>query len=59
MITPETQEINLEIYEGIARETKKPYTAIRVSIGTWSTLVFAKTAFELNYIKSVLEANKL
>ena len=52
------EQINIEIFEGKSKKDDKPYTAIRVVIGTWSQLIFAKTKFELDYIKHVLEQNK-
>lgn len=49
-------EISVSIYNGKSRKTGKNFQAIKLEIGDWSTLVFPKSHFELNYIKKILEA---
>lgn len=46
---------NVEIVQGIGKESKKPYTALRVALGDWkSPLIFPKSRFEWNYISEYL-----
>lgn len=52
----ENSDINVEIVEGTGKKTGKPYSAIKLTIGDWSSLVFPRSSFEMNYIKGVLEA---
>lgn len=46
--------INVEIVDGIGKKSGKPYTAVKLTIGDWSSLVFPRSAFEMNYIKDVM-----
>lgn len=36
----------------------KEWEAIRVEVGDWSTLIFPKSKFELDYIKKLLQEQK-
>jgi len=45
---------SIEIFEGTSKKSGKPYTAISIKVGKWSTLVFAKSSFELDYLREVL-----
>lgn len=49
-------DIKVEIISGESKKTGKTYEAIKLTIGDWSSLVFPRSVFEMNYIKSVLEA---
>lgn len=42
------------IYQGTSKKTGKEYTAILVTVGEWSKLIFPTTKFELDYIKNKL-----
>ena len=46
-----------EIYliDGIGKESKKPYTALILEVGTWSKMYFPDSRFEMDYIKSFEE----
>lgn len=48
--------VNVEIIEGESKKTGKAYQAIKLTIGDWSSLVFPRSSFEMNYIKGVLDA---
>jgi hypothetical protein len=50
--------MNIEIYQGKAKKTGNEFEAIKLTIGDWSTLVFPKTQFEMDYIKQYLKDNK-
>ena len=46
---------NVEIVQGIGKESGKPYTALRVVLGDWkSKLIFPKSNFEWKYISDYL-----
>lgn len=46
-------QVNLEIHEGVGKESNKPYKCLKVTIGEYETLIFP-TKIELRYIKQVL-----
>lgn len=46
--------ISVSLIEGKGKKSGKPYKAIKLEIGDWSTLVFPRSQFELNYITGVL-----
>lgn len=51
--------MKLEIVKGESKKTGKEYRALKVSIGDWSTLVFPRSRFEMDYIENYLrEHNK-
>ena len=50
-------DIYVELYTGKSKKTGKDFEAIKVTIGDWSSLVFPRSGFELNYIKKVLGEN--
>lgn len=50
------ENVTVEIVEGISKKSGKDYQAIKLTIGDWSSLVFPRSAFEMNYIKEQLEA---
>lgn len=50
--------MNLEIVNGKSNKTGKEYKALKVSIGDWSTLVFPRSRFEMNYIESYMKEHK-
>jgi len=54
MADSNSPEISIKIYEGVAKETKKPYKAILITVGEWSTMMFAKSKFEMDYIEKTL-----
>lgn len=47
-------DITVSIYNGKSKKTGKNFQAIKLEIGDWSTLVFPRSAFELQYIKNIL-----
>lgn len=49
-------QVHIEIISGKSQKTGKSYEAIKLTIGDWSSLVFPRSSFEMNYIKSILEA---
>lgn len=49
-------DASISIYSAVSKKTNKPYTAISVKIGEWSTLIFPKSPFELKYLKEQLGA---
>lgn len=46
--------VQVTLYEGTAKKSGEPYTAIKLEIGDWTKLVFTSSKFEMDYIKSVL-----
>lgn len=48
-------DIKVSIVTGTSKKTGKEYTAIKLEIGDWSSLVFPRSAFEMGYIQGVLE----
>lgn len=49
----------VELVEGIGKESKKPYTAIKVTIGEYeSDLIFFKSKLEEKYVTSILKDGK-
>ena len=55
---PNPTNSGIEIYNGKAKETGNPFTALKITIGTWSTLYFPKTKFEMDYIKKYIETGE-
>lgn len=51
-------KINVEIYEAVSKKTNKPYRALKLSVGEWSTLIFPQSKFEWEHIEKVFEAQK-
>ena len=47
-------DIIVSIHKGKSKKTGKDFECIKLEIGDWSTLVFPRSAFELNYIKQIL-----
>lgn len=47
-------DVIVSIHNGKSKKTGKPFQCIKLEIGEWSTLVFPRSSFELNYIKSIL-----
>lgn len=47
--------MNIDIITGESKKTGKPYEAIKVTIGEWSSLVFPRSRFEMDYIKNYME----
>lgn len=52
------EKINIEVVEGNSKKSGNSYKAIKLSVGEWSTLVFPRSSFEMNYIEKIIEANK-
>lgn len=55
------ENAKIEIVNGIAKESKKPYKALKITIGEWSKMVFpgskeplVASKFELDYIEKTL-----
>lgn len=51
-------DIVVSIYQGKSKKSGKDFECIKLDIGDWSTLVFPKSEFELNYIKKVIKENE-
>lgn len=49
-------EITVAVKTLKSKKTGNNFEALELKIGEWNTLVFPRTRFELNYIKSVLNA---
>lgn len=49
------KDIKVEIVDGISKKSGNAYQAVKLSIGEWSSLVFPRSSFEMNYIKDILE----
>jgi len=47
-------EASISVYEGVSKKTGNAYEAISIKVGEWSTLIFAKSKFEMEYIKKQL-----
>jgi len=45
---------SISVYDGISKKTQKPFSAISIKVGEWSTLVFPKSSFEMKYIREQL-----
>lgn len=43
-------QATIELVEGIGKKSGRPYTAVRVTIGEWTTLVFPNGSMERNYL---------
>lgn len=51
---PNTGKIT--IYEGKSKKDDKPYSALMLTVGEWSSLHFVQSKFEMDYIKKQLNA---
>lgn len=49
-----TKKGTIELYEGLSKKDKKPFTALTLKVGTWSVLYFPQSKFEMDYIKDQL-----
>lgn len=49
------ENVSVEIITGIAKKSGNEYTAIKLTIGDWSQLVFPRSSFEMDYIRQQLE----
>lgn len=47
----------ITLYEGVGKASKKPFTALKLTVGTWSKLYFVDSQFEMDYIKKYLSEN--
>lgn len=54
----DNNKIFVEKYVGKSKKSGKQFTAIKLSIGDWNTLVFPRSQFELNYIFKVLDTKE-
>lgn len=50
--------ISVSLIEGKSKKSGKTYNAIKLEIGDWNTLVFPRSRFELNYIKSIIDSKE-
>jgi len=49
-------EVKVEIVSGTwAKDKTKTWSGVKITIGNWSQIVFPKTSFEMDYIKTILE----
>lgn len=48
------QQGTITLYEGIGKESKKPYSALKLEVGKWTKLYFVDSQFEMDYIKKYL-----
>lgn len=44
----------IKLFEGKSKKNGKPYTCLELSVGTWTTLYFPQSKFEMDYIKKHL-----
>lgn len=52
-------KMTIEIQEGKQKkDPSKKWRAVKVEIGSWSTLIFPKSNFEMDYIEKVIQANQ-
>lgn len=45
----------ITLYEGISKKDKKPFTALKLTVGDWSKLHFLDSKFEMDYIIKTLK----
>jgi hypothetical protein len=45
----------VEIITGINKTTKKEWKGLKIVIGDWSTLIFTKSKFEMDYIEKYVK----
>ena len=45
---------SISIESGISKKTQKPWRAVKIQVGEWSTLIFPKSTFEMKYISQTL-----
>lgn len=41
---------DITLYEGIGKTSKKPYHALKLTVGEWTKLYFVDSQFELAYL---------
>lgn len=46
---------SITIYEGIGSKSGKPFTAIRVQVGKWDSLMFPQGKLDMDYLKNNLD----
>lgn len=52
-------EVKVELISGTwKKDETKTWSAVKVTVGTWSTMIFPKTSFEMDYIKTILGEQK-
>lgn len=54
----ENQNISISVIDGERKDGKGKWKALKVEIGEWSTVVFPRTRFEMNYIEKIINAKK-
>ena len=47
-------EAEIELVQATSKKTGNPYTAVKITIGEWSTMVFPKGTMERNYLIKAL-----
>ena len=53
------EQVDVTIISGKQKkDPSKTWEAVSVKVGDWSTIIFPKSKFEMDYIKSVLEGEK-
>jgi len=45
------------LYEGVAKASKKPFTALRIEVGSFTKLYFDLTPFEKEYVVNYLKGD--
>lgn len=51
-----TENISLKLISGIGKTSGRPYSALKITVGKWSTLHFP-SSFELEYLVDYLKSN--
>lgn len=55
-VDTKTENVSIQIVEGISKKTKNPYKCLEIQVGDYSARVFP-TKIELLYIESILNNN--
>ena len=49
------REGKITLYEGVGKDSKKPFTALKLEVGDWNVLYFPKSRFEMEHLKKYLQ----
>lgn len=45
----------ITLYKGVGKTSGKPFTALKLEVGSWNTLYFPTSRFEMEHIEKYLE----
>ena len=55
----DNNQLAIDIISGKQKkDPSKEWQAVKITIGSWTYLIFPKSKFEMDYIKTVLETKK-